>query len=220
MPGRPAGRTVQLAGRGYGEVMGSLVESRLLDALRRTYEVTRGRPRTGRGHDDADDDEGTIASDDAIGFDPLPILRAFDEHGVRVVIMGQVAGILHGSTELTGDLDLLWSGSSAESESLSAVFSALDATLWDDDDRELSSSAETFGLPKVQFRTDYAAGDCCTSALPWGELNIGSFLDRAESAVVAGTRLHYVTRPDLIAMRLAVGRPKDVRRATELRQLP
>jgi hypothetical protein len=200
--------------------MGSLAESRLLDALRRTDEITRGRTRTGRGHDDADDDEGTIASDDAIGFNPLPLLRAFDKQGVRVVIMGQVAGILHGSTELTGDLDLLWSGSSGESESMSVVFSALNATLCDDDDRELSLSAESFGLPKVQFRTATASGDCCTPALPWGKLNIERFLDRSESAAVAGIRLHYVSRPDLIAMRLAVGRPKDVRRAAELQQLP
>lgn len=199
--------------------MVSSAESRLADALRRIQEVTRHRPRTGRGHDDADDHEGTIASDDAIGFDPLPLLRSFYEHGARVVVMGQVAGILHGSTELTGDLDLLWSGAASEASAMAAAFAAVGAELWDDDGRPLAPSAESFGLPKVQFRAPGAAGDCCTPALPWGELDIEGCLSRAETAVVDGVRLRYLARADLIVMRLAVGRPKDRRRAEELRGL-
>ena len=181
--------------------------------------MTRGRPRVGRGHNDADEIQGTIACDDAIGFDPLPLLRSFDEHGARVVVMGQIAGILHGSTELTGDLDLLWSGSPADVQTMSAGFSAVNAMLWDDGGLPLSSSVEASGLPKVQFRTATSAGDCCTPALPWGELDIEGFLTRAESTIVDGIRLHYVSRPDLIAMRLAVGRAKDRRRAAELQLL-
>lgn len=194
-------------------------ESRLVDAVQRTAELTRGRTPTGRGHDAADDIEGTIASDDAIGFDPLPLLRAFDRHGVRVVIMGQVAGILHGSTELTGDLDLLWSGAEAYAAAMSDAFSQLDAELWDDDDNPIDNTAAAFAEPKVQFRTDTASGDCCTPRLPWGDLDIDGFLHRAEVAIVDGTKFHYISRPDLITMRLAVGRPKDVRRAAELQQL-
>jgi hypothetical protein len=55
-------------------------------------------------NDDADETVGTIESDDAAGFDPLPVLRALHSHGAPAVVMGQVAGILHGSVELTGDL--------------------------------------------------------------------------------------------------------------------
>lgn len=133
--------------------------------------------------------------------------------------MGQVAGILHGSAELTGDLDLLWSGHSADAPALSAGFSAVNALLSDDDELPLSSAIDAFALPKVQFRTATSAGDCCTPALPWGGLDIESFLGRAQSALVDGIRLHYISRADLIAMRLAVGRPKDLRRAAELERL-
>lgn len=40
---------------------------------------------------------------DAIEFDPFPLLRALHRHGAEAVVIGQVAGILHGSQELTGD---------------------------------------------------------------------------------------------------------------------
>lgn len=175
--------------------------------------------RTGVGHDDADDVEGTIACDDAIGFDPLPLLRSLDVHGAQVVVMGQIAGILHGSQELTGDLDLLWSGTPTEALAMSAGFAAMDATMSDDDGVRLPSSAETFGRAKVQFHTLTASGDCCTPALPWGALNIEAMLDRADSAMIDGVRIRYVSRLDLIAMRSAVGRPKDLRRTTELKSL-
>src|ERR1700689_3807870 len=83
---------------------------RLKDAVRRLAEETRGRGLTGRSHQDADDVTGTAVTDDAIGFDPLPLLRALDQHGAKVAVIGQVAGIMHGSREPTGDLDLLWDG--------------------------------------------------------------------------------------------------------------
>lgn len=70
---------------------------------------------------------GTVATDDAIGFDPLPLLRAFCDWGARVVVIGQVAGILHGSRELTGDLDLLWDGSSRQASALTAAFASVSA---------------------------------------------------------------------------------------------
>jgi hypothetical protein len=177
------------------------------------------RPLTGRTHDDADDVRGTMATDDAVGFDPEPLLKLLDRHGARVVIIGQVAGILHGSRELTGDLDLLWDGTPERASLLAAAFAEAGASLVDDDGKPLPCTADSFLLPKVVFRTPAASGDCCTPLLPWGSLPVSSFLDRAEVAYTEdGRQLFYVTREDLIAMRLAVGRPKDLRRAHELLQ--
>src|SRR5689334_19481485 len=106
---------------------------RLRQALRRLAGQTRGRPRTGLTHQDADDVTGTVGTDDAAGFDPLPLLRALDLAGARVVVIGQVAGIMHGSEELTGDLDLLWDGSAAQAGLLAAAFSEASAQLTNDD---------------------------------------------------------------------------------------
>ena len=192
---------------------------RLDDATRRLAGLTRGRPRTGLGHDDADDDTGTVATDDAIGFDPVPLLRALDRAGAHVCAIGQVAGILHGSTELTGDLDLLWAGDPAGRAALAAGFAAVGARFVDEDGTPVGP--EGLALPKVQFSTPAASGDCCTPALPWGDLPVTDFLTRAEAYRTAdGWTLRWLARDDLVAMRRGAGRPKDLRRAAELDSLP
>jgi hypothetical protein len=192
-------------------------------ARRLEYAVSRlaaraaGRARTGRTHEDADDVTGTADTDDAIAFNPLPLLRAFDEHGARVVVIGQVAGIMHGSAELTGDLDLLWDGDLDQAPNLARAFAQVHAELADDDGVPLPCDEAAFALPKVTFRSVHACGDCCTPALPWGELPIAPMLYRCQVVVAApGFSIRYVAKQDLIRMRLAVARPKDLRRAAEL----
>jgi hypothetical protein len=195
-------------------------ESRLERAIAEVGRVTLGRPRVGVSHDDADDVDGTIATDDAIGFDPLPVLQALHAHGARAVVMGQVAGILHGSKELTGDLDLLWDGAASHAPRMAAAFSSVDAALCDADGNPVPCTVASFQLPKVLFRAGSVSGDCCTPGLPWGGLDIDGFIDRA--AVVCcrdGTEIRYVAAADLLTMRRAVGRPKDRRRALELSAL-
>ena len=199
---------------------GALALARLRDATDRLAELTRGRTRTGRSHDDADDETGTVDTDGALGFDPLPLLRELDRHGARVCAIGQVAGILHGSAELTGDLDLLWDGTAGRVPALVAGFAAADARLTDDDGADLPTDARAFALPKVLFAAPSASGDCCTPALPWGEVPVAAYLERCEVRTTPdGVTLRYLALDDLVTMRLAVGRPKDLRRAAELRRL-
>ncbi|MFI6482749.1 hypothetical protein ACIBH1_32805 [Nonomuraea sp. NPDC050663] len=193
---------------------------RLRDAVTRTRELVRNRAATGLHHEDADPAIGTIGTDSARDFDPFPLLEALHAHGVRAVIIGQVAGILHGSVELTGDLDLLWDGDPAQAPALAAAFASVGAALNDDDGAPVACEPEAFLRPKVQFTSAGASGDCCTPALPWGELRVAEFLERAVVAVGSGVEVRYVAREDLIAMRRAVGRPKDLRRADELEALP
>ena len=193
---------------------------RLEDAIRLLARQTRGRARTGRSHQDADDAAGTVTTDDAIGFDPLPLLRALDEHGAHVVVIGQVAGIMHGSRELTGDLDLLWDGDPGQAAALAAAFTSVSAVLTDEDDVPVRCDPAAFELPKVLFHSPTASGDCCTPALPWGDLPIADFIGRCETVTaVSGFKIRYLAREDLIRMRRAIGRPKDLRRADELERL-
>jgi|SRR5690606_5395435 len=194
---------------------------RLDRAVARTRELTRDRRRTGLRPDDADEETGTIGTDGAIGFDPWPLLHALRAVTTPVAVIGQVAGILHGSAELTGDLDLLWSGDSGHAAELAAAFAAIEARLVDHDGRPLPCTAESFLLPKVEFESATVSGDCCTPALPWGDLAVGEFLGRSRHVRSSdGRELRYLTVADLIAMRRAVGRPKDLRRADELARLP
>jgi len=190
---------------------------RLRAAARRTRELALNRAATGLGHQDADDDVGTIGTDGAAGFDPFPLLEALHRGGVRAVVIGQVAGIMHGSAELTGDLDLLWDGVPENAPALAAAFASVGARLSDERGDPLANRPESFLRPKVQFTSPGAGGDCCTPALPFGGLPVGECLDRAITAVgPGGLEVRYVSRDDLIRMRRAIGRPKDLRRADEL----
>ncbi|WP_433428743.1 hypothetical protein [Nonomuraea sp. CA-141351] len=190
---------------------------RLRAAARGTRELALTRAATGLGHEDADDDVGTIGTDAALGFDPFPLLEALHHSGVRVVVIGQVAGIMHGSTELTGDLDLLWDGSPAHAPALATAFTSVNAQLADETGNPVATHPDSFLRPKVQFTSPGAGGDCCTPALPWGTLQVRECLERAITAVdPGGLEVHYVSRKDLIQMRRAIGRPKDLRRADEL----
>ncbi|HEY6737855.1 MAG TPA: hypothetical protein VI076_03325 [Actinopolymorphaceae bacterium] len=192
---------------------------RLREAVSRMAQQIRGRAPSGRTHDDADDIVGTFSTDDAVGFDPLPLLRTLYDHGARPVVIGQVAGIMHGSREPTGDLDLLWDGTPEQARAMAAAFASMSAELTDDDGRPLPCEAATLALPKVRFRTPNASGDCCTPALEWGDLSVADFLGRCRVARADGFEIRYLERADLIRMRRAVGRVKDVRRAEELEEL-
>jgi hypothetical protein len=174
---------------------------RLDEAVRRVAEFTRGRPASGLSHMSADDVTGTITTDDAIGFDPRLLLQALQHCGAPAVVIGQVAGIMHGSGELTGDLDLLWDGDEQHAAAMAAAFGSVGAQLADDNGAAVACDAAAFRLPKLLFSTPGASGDCCTPALPWGDLPIAEFLARREIAAAPGLEVGYLRREDLIRMR-------------------
>jgi hypothetical protein len=189
---------------------------RLRAAVRRIRDLAPHRTETGLTHQDPDD-VGTIGTVGALGFDPFPLLDALDRSGVRVVVVGQVAGIMHGSTELTGDLDLLWDGSPDHAPALAAALTSAGARLVDDRGEPAAATPDALLHPKVPFTSPTAGGDCCTPELAWGGLRVRDMFERATTAVdPSGLKVHYVRREDLVLMRRAIGRPKDLRRADEL----
>lgn len=99
------------------------------------------------------------------------------------------------------------------------AFAGVSARLTDDDGVPVRCEPEAFGRPKVLFRTATASGDCCTPALPWGSLPVMDFIGRCALASAGGFMIRYVSRRDLISMRLAAARVKDLRRARELQAL-
>lgn len=179
---------------------------RLRQAVRRIQDAARERTATGRDAEQADGVLGTFATDGALGFDPFPFLRALHEAGSHAVVVGQVAGIMHGSTELTGDLDLLWDGTPGQARALCDALSASGCTEPPDLDR-----------PQAPYRVTGVSGDLCTPDLPWGDMDTAPCLVRAVSAQASpGFTIRYAALDDLIHMRRSLGRPKDLRRADEL----
>ncbi|HEX7168338.1 MAG TPA: hypothetical protein VF230_15265 [Acidimicrobiales bacterium] len=182
---------------------------------------TSGRAPRGIRHDDADAEVGTFASDDAIGFDPFPMLAVMQTTGADYAVFGQVAGILHGSSDPTGDLDILWDGSADAIDAMAHAFEAAGVVLRDEEfDRvEAANYQAALAGAKVYFEGLHCAGDLCTPRLPWGSLDVEAFLGRKVWAHGDLLAVPYLCREDLLTMRMAVTGPKHARRARELERL-
>jgi len=62
-------------------------------------------------------------------FDPRPICRALNDHGVRYVVVGGFAAVLHGSPLPTADVDVVPSRDAENLERLGRALRALGAKL-------------------------------------------------------------------------------------------
>jgi hypothetical protein len=194
---------------------------RLRAVCEETRTQTQDRPPRGVRHDDADGDIGTFGSDDAIGFDPFPMLAVMQATKANYAVFGQVAGILHGSVEPTGDLDILWDGTADDVETMAAEFERAGVTLRDADFNVVRRSDFRSALAgtKVYFDGLGSAGDLCTLRLPWGALDVAGFLARKVWAHSGELSVPYLGLDDLLAMRRAVAGGKHARRVRELERL-
>ena len=68
-------------------------------------------------------------------FDPGPILRVLEEHGVDFVVVGGLAGMAHGSRYPTDDTDVAYDRTRDNLERLAVALRELRATLFPAVDR-------------------------------------------------------------------------------------
>jgi len=146
----------------------------------------------------------------APAFDPLEALRALVRHEVRFVLIGGLGARLHGSPSVTNDLDVCYE---RVPENLHRLVEAL---------RGLN--ARLRGAPNdVPFQIDaktLAAGDHFTFVTSAGNLDIlgtpagvdgfDELLRNAETLDLGGLTVPVASIDDLIAMKRAAGRPKDL----------
>lgn len=143
-------------------------------------------------------------------FDPLRALRALTEAGVRYVVIGAFAGRILGSPTVTRDLDICCDRDRANLEALSIVLRELHARLRGvDADVPFRLDAKTLAAGDAfTFVTD--AGDLDVLGTPAGTSGYNDLLIDAQRIKIDNLEVLVSSIDDLIRMKRAAGRPKDL----------
>jgi hypothetical protein len=149
-------------------------------------------------------------------LDPEPILRALVQRGVDFVVIGGIAAVLHGSARLTFDLDLCFAPDGANLSALGDVLVALGARLRGVDEA-VPFVPDAATLRRVEVLTlATVAGDVDVLARPAGAPSYEALRRRADRYEIGDFSVLVASVEDLIAMKRAAGRPKDLADVAEL----
>lgn len=149
-----------------------------------------------------------MTSDD-LRFDPRAILEILRRHDVRFLVVGGIAGRLHGSARMTEDLDICYSRTTDDLDRLAAALAELDISLRGaDPGLPFRPDARTLrsGL-NFTFDTRYGPFDCLGEASGY---TYEVLVPNAERAQLDELDVLVVSLDDLIRMKRAAGRPQDI----------
>jgi predicted nucleotidyltransferase len=149
-------------------------------------------------------------------FRPTALLRRLTEAGVDFVVIGGLAAVAHGSATITRDLDITYAPDPANLDRLRRVLVALDARLRGvTEDVPFVPDGRTLKRTRV-LTLDTQEGRLDLLAEPDGSPVYRHLRERAERWDIAGVEVHIASLDDLIAMKKAAGRPKDLVSVEEL----
>jgi hypothetical protein len=143
-------------------------------------------------------------------FDPIRALRTLDEHGVKFILIGGIAGRLLGSPTVTNDLDVCYRRSPDNVERLASALRAMRARLRGVDDEvpfQLDAATLANG-DSFTFVTD--AGNLDVLGTPRGTSGFDDLVATAVEMDLGGLNVKVCDLEDLIRMKRAAGRPKDL----------
>jgi hypothetical protein len=146
-----------------------------------------------------------------VAYDPIAAFGALVRHDVRFVVIGGVAGRLWGSPTVTNDVDICYERSRLNLERLAAALKELGARLRGlEDDIPCILDAET--LERGQnFTFTTTLGPVDILGLPSGVRNFDELAANAVQFDLGdGIRVEVCHLEDLIRMKRAAGRPKDL----------
>lgn len=143
------------------------------------------------------------------------LLRLLVDAGVRFIVIGGVAAIAHGASTFTRDLDVLVT---FDADTLTRLLGALrehdPRAALDPAHRPIPSDLQALeGFRNLYVTTDLGRLDLL------GETPVGDYarlVQRAELMTLAGVAVQVIALDDLIAIKRALARPKDLLVATEL----
>lgn len=144
-------------------------------------------------------------------LDPQCLFTVLDEHGVDYVLIGGLAAVLHGSTAMTNDADILPSAETDNLERLSAALGELAARLRVDGipDGVPFDAHPSLIASMAMLNMTTKCGDLDLTFTPTGLDGYVGVRDRAVTFEVGGIHIHVAALADIIASKEATGRPKD-----------
>jgi hypothetical protein len=151
-------------------------------------------------------------ADPVLSFDPIRILAQLHVHDVEFVLIGGMAGRIHGSPTVTNDLDICYHRTKANCERLAKILQVLDARLRDfPPELPVRVDATTIWQGhNFTFVTDAGFLDCLASPEEGAPTGYEQLARNAGIVTIAGAQILVCSLEDLIRMKQAAGRPKDL----------
>ncbi|MFN7921006.1 MAG: DUF6036 family nucleotidyltransferase [Bryobacteraceae bacterium] len=140
-------------------------------------------------------------------------MSAFQSHGVRYLIVGGVAVTFHSQPRFTKDLDLFIQSGPANAQATYAALAAFGAPLQGIRPEDFEDRNSFF-----RFGRDPRGFDILPN-VPGVDFD-EAWERRVEAVIDPGTGLkaHFISAGDLIASKLAAGRPRDLVDADDIRK--
>ncbi len=149
-------------------------------------------------------------------FRPTQLLRRLTARGVDFVVVGGIAGVAHGAARLTQDLDICYAPDQANLDALGDALTELRARLRGvAEDVPFVPDGAT--LRRTQFLTlDSSEGPIDLLVDPAGSPGYAALRRQAERLDVGGLSVLVASLHDLMSMKRAAGRTKDLADLEEL----
>jgi hypothetical protein len=145
-------------------------------------------------------------------FDPARLLEVLSRHDVEYVLIGGLAGALHGSPAATNDADICPARTPDNLSRLAAALVELEARIRTESEPNglaFDRSPEFLGGVE-QLDTTTAAGDLDISFVPTGTAGYDDLAERAVAFDIGDTRVLVASLDDVIHSKRTAGRPKDL----------
>ena len=144
-------------------------------------------------------------------FDPIRAAKTLEKHGVRFVVIGGFASRLWGSPTLTNDLDICYARDKPNVAALAEALKDLRAVLRGAPrDAAFVLDARTLEVGD-HFTFETLAGNLDVLGTPSGVAGFDALLRTATRMEIArGLTVPVASLHDLIRMKRAAGRPKDL----------
>lgn len=144
-------------------------------------------------------------------LDPECIFAELANHDVEFVLIGGLAAVLHGSTAMTNDVDIVPDAGGANLARLGEALVALDARIRSTDTAEGVAfdphPALLASMAVLNLTT--RCGDLDLALTPSGIDDLDGLRDRSVVYEIAGRRVHVAALEDIIRSKEAAGRTKD-----------